>query len=140
MMGKIAWMAVLTAALAVVGMAGSGIAGAQETGKTGTRVSPGGTTCVFVMAGFDAACQSTGYPQISIVTPPTKGQVSLREGQGTTVQYSLSGKCVGAKVLGTGIYYTAGAGTDGPDSFTISAKLGSGETAERSFKLNISDQ
>jgi len=122
------------AALAVI----STYAMAQDK-SSGTRVSPGGTTRVFVMAGFDADCRSLGKPQITVTAPPAKGTVSFREGQTTTVQYSLSGKCIGTKVQGTGIYYTANANAAGPDQFAIEARLGSGEVASRSFRLNISD-
>lgn len=110
---------------------------AQE--KSGTRVSPGASTRVFVMAGFDANCQSLAKPQITVTVPPAKGTVTFREGQTTTVQYSLSGKCIGSKVQGTGIYYTANANAAGADQFSIEARTPSGEVASRTFKLNVSD-
>jgi hypothetical protein len=112
---------------------------AQEPSRGATRVSPGGTTRVFVMAGFDSQCRSTPSAQITVDVPPAKGSVSMREGQGTTVQYSLSGSCIGAKVQGVGIYYSARPNTEGADTFSISARLASGETASRTFHLNISE-
>lgn len=112
---------------------------AQDRPAAGTRVSPGASTRVFVMAGFDANCQSLPRPQIVVTVPPAKGAVSFREGQTTTVQYSLSGKCIGAKVQGTGIYYTANADAAGPDTFSIEARMPSGEVASRTFKLNVAD-
>jgi hypothetical protein len=114
-------------------------AAAEERPKTGTRVSPGASTRVFVMAGFDANCQSLPKPQITVTVPPAKGAVSFRDGQTTTIQYSLSGKCIGAKVQGTGIYYTANANAEGPDTFSVEARMPTGEVASRTFKLNISD-
>ncbi len=112
---------------------------AQDPPRSATRVSPGGTTRVFVMAGFDGQCRSTPSAQITIDVPPAKGSVALREGQGTTVQYSLSGSCIGAKVQGVGIYYSARPNTEGADTFSITARLASGETASRTFHLNIAD-
>ena len=114
-------------------------AGAQEATRGATRVSPGGTTRVYVMAGFDEHCQSLAFPKITIVAVPAKGQVTFREGQVTTVQSSLSGKCVGQRVQGVGIYYTARGDASGADTFAISARLGSGETAERVFQLTIAE-
>lgn len=112
---------------------------AQETPPGMSRVSPGASTRVFVMAAFDDHCKSIPAPKIEIVTPPKKGSVSFREGQSTTVQFSLSGKCTGTRVLGTGIYYTARADMSGEDAFTISARGASGEVASRDFKMFISD-
>lgn len=126
-------------AILAAGLALAGTSSTLAQDKPGTRVSPGASTRVFVMAGFDVNCQSLPKPQITITAPPAKGTVSFREGQTTTVQYSLSGKCIGAKVQGTGIYYTANADASGPDQFSIEARAPSGEVASRSFKLNISD-
>ena len=112
---------------------------AQETPHGMTLVSPGKSTRVYVMAAFDSQCRSIAAPKIEIVKPPAKGSISLREGHATTVQSSLSGTCVGARVTGTGVYYTAGEGAAGEDAFTISARLSSGEVASRSFQMFISD-
>jgi hypothetical protein len=112
---------------------------AQEPPRGATRVSPGGSTRVYVMAAFDKDCSSLPKPTITITQPPAKGQVSLREGQTVVVQQSLSGQCLGQRVTGTGIYYTAGASSAGPDSFSITATLSTGEVANRTFNLNITD-
>ena len=112
---------------------------AQEQPRGATRVSPGGTTRVYVMAAFDKDCGSLPKPAITITTPPAKGEVSLREGQTVVVQQSLSGQCLGSRVTGTGIYYTAGASASGVDTFSISATLATGEVATRVFQLTIAD-
>jgi hypothetical protein len=112
---------------------------AQTPPPSSTRVAPGGTTRVYVMAAFGADCQATAAPTIDVVKPPTNGTVSLRPGQSTTVASSLSGQCIGAKVQGTGIYYSANATTQGHDSFSVRAKLATGETIERTFHLRIED-
>jgi hypothetical protein len=103
----------------------------------GTRVVPDQPARVFVMAGFDAACKAAGPVQITVDRQPGKGAVSLREGQETTVQYSLSGKCIGARVKGTGIYYTARAGATGSDTFSVTARIGTSEPATRTFTVSI---
>jgi hypothetical protein len=95
---------------------------------------------VFVLASFDPQCQPVQPAQISLDRPPVKGTVTFREGQTTTVQYSLSGKCIGTKLPGTGIYYTAAKGQTGTDSFTISARLPTGELATRTFTVEIADE
>ena len=125
--------------LVMLALAASTAAHAQEPPRGATRVSPGGTTRVYVMAGFDAQCKPTPAATISIDVAPTKGTISLREGQSIIVQQSVSGSCVGSRVTGTGIYYTAKPDGQGPDSFTITARLTSGETASRTFQLHVSD-
>jgi hypothetical protein len=118
---------------------GASITDAQEVKRGATRVSPGGTTRVFVMAGFDAQCQSLPPAAIAVDVVPKKGSVSFRQGQSIVVQTSASGTCIGSRVTGTGIYYTAAADGSGGDSFSITARLASGETATRTFNLHISD-
>lgn len=112
---------------------------AQETPPGMSRVSPGASTRVFVMAGFDEKCQPVAKPTIEIVKPPRKGSVSFREGQSTTIMSSISGNCIGQRILGTGIYYTAGPNASGEDAFTIQARLSTGEVTTRSFQMFVSD-
>lgn len=112
---------------------------AQDAPVRGTKVVPDRPARVFVMAAFDNACRQVAAAAITIDKPPAKGQVSLRENQPTTVMYSLSGKCIGTKLTGTGIYYTAAKGASGADTFTVSAKLSSGEIATRTFNVVIAD-
>ena len=104
-----------------------------------TRVAPGGTIRVYVMAAFDKDCRSLAKPAIAITSPRARGQVSFREGQTIIVQQSLSGQCLGQRVTGTGIYYTAGSTAAGADSFAIAATLSSGELATRMFQIDIRD-
>ena len=112
---------------------------AQDVPAGMTRVSPGASTRVFVMAGFDDQCQPVAKPAIEVVKAPRKGSVSFREGQSTTIMSSLSGKCIGQRILGTGIYYTASGNVAGEDAFTIEARLATGEIATRSFQMFIAD-
>ena len=105
----------------------------------GTRVKPGEATRVFVMAGFTPECAFKGFPDIQLEKQPAKGTVETKTGEATTVQYSLSGKCIGSKVEGTGIYYKASAGQTGEDTFTVSGRLGNGEPATRTFSVIIDE-
>jgi hypothetical protein len=104
-----------------------------------TPVVPGRPARVFVLAGFGKWCEPVAAPQITISAPPAKGEVSFVPGQETTIQYSAQGTCIGQKTQGTGIYYTARAGQQGTDRFSISAKLASGETASRTFEVRIAE-
>mgnify|MGYP001329996980 FL=1 len=126
-------------ALAVAAAASLGVASAQEPAAEPTRVSPGASTRVWIMAAFDDKCQAMTAPRIEITVQPAKGGVSLREGQSTTIKSSRSGTCIGARVTGTGVYYTAGASAAGPDTFSIEARLPTGEVAARTFRMNVSD-
>lgn len=112
---------------------------AQETPKGMIRAVPERPTRVFIMAAFDDDCRPLAAPRIEVTKAPAKGEVQFREGQGTTVQFSASGKCIGAKVTGTGIYYAARAGADGEDTFTITARLASGEVSERTFNMFVTE-
>ena len=104
-----------------------------------TPVVPGRRARVFVFAGFGKQCEPVAAPQITITAPPAKGDITFVPGQETTIQYSAQGTCIGQKVQGTGVYYTARAGQKGTDRFALSAKLGTGETADRSFEVRIEE-
>jgi hypothetical protein len=105
----------------------------------GTRVKQGQPTRVFVMAGFTPDCAFKGYPVISVDQAPAKGTVETAEGADTTVQYSLSGKCIGTPVKGTAIVYKPAPGQTGQDTFTVSGRLGNGEPATRTFSVIIDE-
>ena len=127
-------------AFAAAGVALAGLAAlAQETPAGMTRVSPGASTRVFVMAAFGHDCKPLAAPAIDVAAAPRKGSVSFRPGQTTTIMSSLSGKCIGERIQGTGIYYTAAPNGAGEDAFSITARLETGEVATRSFKMFISD-
>ena len=104
-----------------------------------TPVVPGRAARVFVFAGFGDKCEPVAAPQITITAPPAKGEVTFVPGQETTIQYSAQGTCIGQKTKGTGVYYTARAGQQGTDRFSIAAKLATGETASRTFEVRIAD-
>lgn len=112
---------------------------AQDAPVRGTKAVPDRPARVFVLAAFDKACGRVADPVIQIDQAPAKGTVTFRHGQETTIQYSLSGQCVGKKVAGTGIYYTAARGQSGRDTFTITARLATGEVASRTFTVDIAD-
>ncbi|HRD77510.1 MAG TPA: hypothetical protein PK264_16510 [Hyphomicrobiaceae bacterium] len=110
-----------------------------EPVKGAMRVAAGKTKLVFVVAGFDTECRSTTLPVVSVDAPAAKGKVVLKAGETTTVQYSLSGRCIGAKVQGVAIYYVAADDAVGADAFSISARMPTGEIATRMFNLHIVD-
>ena len=142
--------AVLT--LTLVGVAGCSGIGTQDgsaplpgdapTADAAVRaapVVPGRAARVFVFAGFGDKCEPVAAPQITITAPPAKGEVTFVPGQETTIQYSAQGTCIGQKTKGTGVYYTARAGQQGTDRFSIAAKLATGETASRTFEVRIAE-
>ena len=75
---------------------------------------------------------------MSVTAPPNKGKVEFREGQQTTVMQSQSGKCIGQRTTGTGVYYTAGKDQAGADQFTISARTSTGQATTKTFNFQIS--
>ena len=137
-------------ALVLAGMAGCSSGGSQvesaslpgnaptaDVAVRSTPVVPGRRARVFIFAGVGDNCEPLAAPQITITEPPAKGDVSFVPNQETTIQSSAKGTCTGTKTQGTGIYYTARAGKDGTDRFSVSAKLASGETATRTFVVRI---
>ncbi len=129
---------VIAVAAIAAGLLSLWINPSRAEGK-GTRVKPGEATRVFVMAGFTPECAFKGYPAIQLDTPPAKGSVETAEGADTTIQYSLSGKCIGTPIKGTAIMYKPAPGQAGEDTFTISGRLGSGEPATRTFSVIIDE-
>ena len=139
-------------ALALVSVAGCSGLGSQggdaplagegagvDAAVRSTPVVPGRPARVFIFAGFGKRCETVAAPQITITEPPAKGDVSFVPGQETTIQNSAQGTCIGQKTKGTGIYYTARAGQQGVDRFSVAAKLASGETATRTFEVRIAE-
>ena len=115
------------------------VAGTASCAGRGTRVKVDTPTRVFVLAGFTPDCTFKGFPDMQLSAAPQKGRVSFKPGEATTIQYSLSGKCIGTQVQGTGIYYTPTAGQTGEDTFTVMGKLGTGEPATRTFSVIIDE-
>ena len=129
--------------------AGTVQSGTQTSGGTfrppslaGVRtrpVVPGRPGRVFVFAALDAACGSLPEPELVVTRLPAKGEVSFRPGQVTKIAASANGTCKDAQAAGTGVYYTAKAGTSGTDTFSVTAKLASGETMTRDFSVKIAE-
>lgn len=151
--GHIATHFVIGAALAASTLAGcSGIGGQNaaplpsdalaptaDAAVRSTPVVPDRPARMFVFAGFGDKCEPLGAPEITITHPPAKGELSFVPGQETTIQASAQGTCIGQKTTGTGVYYTAHAGAKGRDRFQVTAKLASGETATRTFEVQIAE-
>lgn len=114
-------------------------AAAPEHPTRSTPAVAGRPARVFVMVGFMQSDCSAIVPDIRVLRAPTKGSVSFRPNQMTTVQFSQTGKCTGTQLAGTGIYYTARAGETGGDSFTVEAMTPGGEVATRTFQVRIAD-
>ncbi|MGE0024819.1 MAG: hypothetical protein AB7S70_14440 [Hyphomicrobium sp.] len=117
------------------------IATAAPASGDGVRRNPvvaGRRARVFVMAGFGDTCESQPAPTITITQQPAKGSVTFEPGQETTVNSSASGTCIGARVSGTGIYYTARPGETGTDTFAVEASLGDAVT-QRAFTVEITE-
>ena len=103
------------------------------------RSSPAGPRASSSSPASERAASRSRRRKITITAPPAKGDVSFVPGQETTIQYSAQGTCIGQKAQGTGIYYTARAGQQGTDRFSVAAKLASGEAATRTFEVRIAE-
>ncbi len=142
----------MCSALVLAGLAGCTAAGpnatslqpvnAPVTADAAVRsapVVPGRRARVFIFAGLGNNCEPIAAPEITITEPPSKGDVTFVPGQETTIQYSAQGTCLGRPATGTGVYYTAREGQQGTDRFSVSAKLASGEIANRTFQVTIAE-
>lgn len=94
-------------------------------------------TRMYVWAGFREKDCSPLAPQMAVAVQPSKGQITFRQNETITVQHSKSGKCVGQRVAGTGVYYTPNADQIGPDRFSVTATTPSGQVATRSFNVKV---
>lgn len=118
----------------------SGDQAAAPSEANGVRTTPvvaGRPARVFVMTAVGKNCEQLAPPEISITEKPGKGDVAFTPGQDTTIATTAQGTCIGQKAKGTGIYYTARAGSTGADHFSVNARLASGETATRTFEVQI---
>lgn len=106
-------------------------------GERTAPVVPGRPGRVFIFAGFAADCAPLPPPELSVSRQPTQGDVSFKPGQKTTIVASASNSCKGTKAEGTGVYYTARAGSAGSDEFTVTARMPTGETMTRTFRVSI---
>lgn len=102
-------------------------------------VVPGRPGRVFIFAGVDKSCSPLPEPKVEVSKAAAKGDISFKPGQQTTITASAQGTCIGTKATGTGVYYTARAGNSGADTFSVTARLTSGETMTRDFMVNISE-
>lgn len=135
-------LALLLAGCSSTGPAGDQASVEPATIDAATRLSPvvvGRPARVFVFAGVGKNCEAVAAPAITITAPPAKGDVTFKPGQETTIAASAQGTCVGQKSTGTGVYYTARAGANGTDRFSIAAKLASGEVSARTFEVKIEE-
>ena len=114
-------------------------AASPAPGTRSAPVVPGRPGRVFIFAAVDAKCAPIPAPEVAVTKPPIKGDVSFKPGQDTEIATSAQGTCIGSKTKGTGVYYTARAGTSGLDAFTVTAKLASGETMTREFTVKIAE-
>jgi hypothetical protein len=92
-----------------------------------------------VLAGLAADCSPISIPMITVDRAPTKGTVTFVPVPETTVQFSVSGKCIGKHVPGVGVFYKANDGTSGSDVFTVVVRAGKRELASRTIPVEIAE-
>lgn len=128
-----------TSAPATVEQANTGKAGGSGNAIRTRGMVPGRAGRVFVFAALDAACGTLPPPELAVIRKPSKGDLSYRSGLKTKIAVSAGGTCKDAEASGTGVYYTAHEGASGTDSFSLTAKLASGETMTRDFDVSIAE-
>lgn len=126
------------------GAAGSGYSGggtyrppSSVPGVRSQSMVPGRPGRVFIFAGVDEKCARLPAPEVAVNRAPAKGEITFKPDQETKLAASVGGSCIGAKAVGTGVYYTARVGASGADSFSVTARLSSGETMTRDFTVEI---
>ncbi len=76
-------------------------------------------------------------PALSVTQAPARGKLSFKPNESVVVQHSISGKCVGQRMAGTGIYYTPAADQQGMDRFAVTATTPSGQTSTKTFTVEV---
>ncbi len=94
---------------------------------------------MFIWAGFDENTCKPIPAKVTLANAPAKGSVKFKPNQSTMIKQSDSGKCIGKRMRGTGIYYTARFGQTGDDQFSVTATTPSGDITTRSFNVKISE-
>lgn len=111
-----------------------------QTAASPTRGRPvvaGRPARMYIFAGFKEKDCTPVEATLAVAQQPSKGTVEFKPGQSTTIMQSGSGKCIGAKMQGTGVYYTAAKGQSGPDRFVVSATTPNGQVSTKTFNLKI---
>jgi hypothetical protein len=111
------------------------VAGAART----TPVVAGRPARVHMAAAFDGACAPLPLKSIAVRSAAAKGDVTFREGQSTVINQSASGRCIGATLPATGVYYTAKAGMSGHDRFAIDITLSNGQVTTKTIDVTIAE-
>ena len=119
--------------------AGAVLAGPSLAQERGTKAVPERPARVYVMSAFDDACRPVAGMTITVSSPAAQGEVTFRDNQPTTVMSSASGRCIGMRVVGTGVYYTARKSASGTDEFAVTVRLADGTSSERRFRVTIAD-
>lgn len=109
----------------------------QDAATRASPVVPGRRARVFIFAGLGPKCEALPAPQITVTAPPQKGDLSFEPGQSTVLTTATNPACVGKPATGTGLYYTARAGSDGVDQFAVEARTASGDRLARTFAVRI---
>ena len=102
------------------------------------HVHSGRPSLVYTLLSFDKACRPVAL-QITVDRQPTKGEVAFKPEAPGTVLSSPSGQCVGTRMAGTAVMYTARGRETGTDTFSITAVTGSGAIGTRAFTVEIVD-
>lgn len=80
---------------------------ADQTVRVDVSLRVGATKRLEVVSAHHSDCSTSDARSIEIVAPPALGQISQQEGVPATVKRSISGTCLGARLVGVGIDYTA---------------------------------
>jgi hypothetical protein len=105
----------------------------------GTRVTSDAPARVLVLAGLAADCSPISIPMMTVGQTPAKGTVTFVAVPETTVQFSVSGNCLGKRVPGVGAFYKANEGATGSDAFSVVVRSGNRELASRTIPVEIAN-
>jgi hypothetical protein len=134
--GRVAALAIALALLAACAhQASPAKAGA---GKAPPRIVHSGLRqLINFYSSIAPTCESNGYPQVSLVTPPHHGQVSIEGGQNYPNFVSANVRSVCNKNLSPSVqvYYRSVAKFQGMDSFTVRVQYPDGGIVMDVFNL-----
>lgn len=108
-----------------------GFAGAQagSTVEVDRRTTEGREVRLSTEVSWDHQCQRQGTPMVTVVAPPSSGEISTRPAS-KTVQGNLVGStsCAGMRMEGVGVFYAPQPGFRGSDHVRYDVRFPNGQT------------
>lgn len=117
-----------------------GIAGAEaaSTVEVDRQTAEGREVRLSTEVSWDHQCQRQGTPLVTVVAPPSSGEISTRPAS-KTVQGNLVGStsCTGMRMEGVGVFYAPQPGFRGSDHVRYDVRYPNGQTVHFAAHIQV---